>query len=99
MFLAIDIGNTHVVCAIHNSKKWVHILRIKSNLNFWQRLESIKTYSISSVAISSVVPNLTKIYFEAVRNVFHIDSFIITHNNSGINIQVEAPEEVGSERI
>ena len=23
MLLALDIGNTHVVCAVYNSKKWI----------------------------------------------------------------------------
>ena len=37
MFLALDIGNSHVVCAIHDAKKWIHSIRISSNLDFWNK--------------------------------------------------------------
>ena len=77
MFLAIDVGNSNVVCGIHDTKKWVHHLRIPSTLNFWDQFINLKEYKITDVAISSVVPQLTEVYVESMRNIFHIDTFII----------------------
>ena len=99
MFLALDIGNSNVVCAVNNSNKWIHNIRISSNLDFWNKFKTLKEYDITHAAISSVVPKLTSVYVESIRNIFHIDPFIITHNNSGVKLNVNVPEEVGADRI
>ena len=99
MFLALDIGNSHVVCAVHDLQNWIHSIRISSNLDFWNKFKTLKDYDISHAAISSVVPRLTSIYVESLRNMFHIDSFIINHKNSGLELKVEMPDEVGTDRI
>ena len=99
MLLALDIGNSHVVCAVHNNKKWIHNIRISSNLDFGNKFKTLKKYDITHAAISSVVPKLTPVYIESIRNIFHIDAFIINHKNSGIKLNVKIPEEVGVDRI
>ena len=99
MFLALDIGNSHVVCAVHDAKKWIHSIRIPSTLNFWNQFSPLKEYNITHAAISSVVPHLTSVYVESIRNIFHIESFIINHENSDIELKVDVPEEVGTDRI
>ncbi len=96
--LALDIGNTHVTCGIYE-KKWVEIIRIPSNLNFWDSFSKIKKHEISHAAISSVVPKLNSIYEEAIRNLFKLDPFIINHENCGIKLLVDKPNEVGIDRI
>ena len=99
MFLYQDIGNSQVVCAVHNSKKWEHSIRISSNLDFWNKFKTLKEYDITDAVISSVVPKLTPIYVESIRNIFHIEAFIINHENSGVELNVDFPEEVGVDRI
>ena len=99
MFLALDIGNSNVVCAVYDSKKWIHSIRISSNLDFENKFKTLKEYDITHAAISSVVPKLTPVYVESIRNIFHIDAFIINHENSGVELNVEVPEEVGADRI
>ena len=99
MFLALDIGNSHVVCTIHDSKKWIYNIRISSNLDFWNKFKTLKEYDITHAAISSVVPKLTPVYVESIRNIFHIDAFIVTCENSGVKLNVEIPNEVGADRI
>ena len=99
MFLALDIGNSHVSCAVHDTKKWIHSIRIPSTLNFWNQFSPLKEYNITQAAISSVVPRLTSVYEEAIRNIFHIDAFIVNHKNSGVEFNVKVPEEVGADRI
>ena len=99
MFLALDIGNSHVVCAVYDSNKWIHNIRISSNLDFWNNFKTLKEYDITHTAISSVVPKLTPLYVESIRNIFHIDVFIVNHENSGVKLDVNVPEEVGMDRI
>ena len=99
MFLALDIGNSNVVCAIYDSKKWIFSIRISSNLDFWNKFKTLKEYDITNAAISSVVPKLTPLYIESIRNIFHIDAFIVNHENSGIKLNVKVPKEVGADRI
>lgn len=99
MFLALDIGNSNVVCAVYESKKWIFSIRISSNLDFWNKFKTLKEYDITNAAISSVVPKLTPLYIESIRNMFHIDAFIVNHENSGIKLNVEVPKEVGADRI
>ena len=99
MFLALDIGNSHVTCGVHENGEWIHTLRIRSNLDFWSRLITLKEYTIKNAAISSVVPKLTPVYVEAVRNIFHIDAVIIRHENAGVELFVDSPEDVGADRI
>ena len=99
MFLALDIGNTHVVCGVYAKKKWLHILRIPSNLDYWNQFSSLQEHEVTEAAISSVVPKLTSVYGEAIRNIFHIDSLIIDYNNSGVKLKVDLPEDVGADRI
>ena len=99
MFLALDIGNTHVTCAIHDQGKWIHTLRIQSNLDFWSRFIKLKEFAVKHAAISSVVPKLTPVYMEAIRNVFHIEAVIISHENAGVELFVDSPEDVGADRI
>ena len=99
MFLALDIGNSHVVCAVHDSKKWIHSIRIPSTLDFWNQFFTLKKYTVTHAAISSVVPRLTSLYVESIQNIFHIDSFIINHENSGIVLEVDSAKEVGIDRI
>ena len=99
MFLALDIGNSHAVCAVYDSNKWIHNIRISSNLDFWNKFKMLKEYDITHAAISSVVPKLTPVYVESIRNIFHIDTFIINHKNSGVKLNVKVPKEVGADRI
>ena len=99
MFLALDIGNSHVVCAVQDSKKWIHSIRIPSTLNFWDQFFPLKEYNITQVAIRSVVPRLTSVYEESIRNIFNIEAFIISHKNAGVELNVDIPEEVGADRI
>ena len=99
MFLALDIGNTNVVCGVYNQKKWLHTLRIPSDMNFWDRFITLKEYAVKAASISSVYPKLTPVYLETIKNVFHLDPFIITPKNSNIKLKIKAPKEVGTDRI
>ena len=99
MFLAIDIGNTNVTCGVYDNQEWIHIIRISTGSDDWEKLSSLKIYSIKSVAVSSVVPKLTNIYTETITNIFHLKPFEINYKNSGVILNVDVPGEVGTDRI
>ncbi|MBC8255882.1 MAG: type III pantothenate kinase [Candidatus Marinimicrobia bacterium] len=99
MMLAVDIGNTNVTCGVHDGEKWVHTLRLPSTLDFWNQFSTLNEFDITKAAISSVVPNLTQVYIESIRNLFQIDAHIITYQNSDVELLVETPQDVGVDRI
>ena len=99
MILAIDIGNTNVTCGVYDGKKWVHTLRLPSTLDFWNQFSALKEIDITESAISSVVPDLTQVYIESIQNLFQIDVHIITYQNSGVELLVDTPKDVGVDRI
>ena len=71
MFLAIDIGNSNVNCGIFYKGKWIKIISIPSSLNFLKEFILLEKYKIINSAISSVVPSLTDIYIQYVKNLFN----------------------------
>ena len=99
MILAVDIGNTNVTCGVYSGKKWVHTLRLPSTLDFWNQFSTMKEFDITESAISSVVPDLTQVYIESIQNLFQIDVHIITYQNSGVELLVDTPKDVGVDRI
>ena len=99
MFLALDIGNSQVTCGIFHDGKWIHTLRIPSNLNYWNQFILLKKYEVKDAAISSVVPKLTNVYVESINNIFQIETFIINHQIVEIKLDVDSPSEVGADRI
>ena len=99
MFLAIDIGNTNVVCGVYDEDKWIYTLRISSDLNYFEKLFALKKFNLKNVAISSVVPKLTILYKETILNLFNIESYIINYKNSGLLLEIESPKDVGVDRI
>ena len=99
MMLAVDIGNTNVTCGVHDGKKWVHTLRLASTLDFWDQFSTLKEFKITESTISSVVPNLTQVYIESIRNLFQIEAHIITCQNSELELLVGTPKDVGVDRI
>ena len=99
MILAVDIGNTNVTCGVYDGKKWVHTLRLPSTLDFWNQFSTLKEFDITESAISSVVPDLTQVYIESIQNLFQIDVHIITYQNSGVELLVDTPRDVGVDRI
>jgi len=99
MILAVDIGNSNVTCGVYDGEKWVHTLRLPSTLNFWNQFSTLKEFDIKECAISSVVPTLMQVYIESIRNLFQIDAHIITCQNSGVELLVDTPKDVGIDRV
>jgi len=96
MILCVDIGNTSIAYSIWNNKQFKSINRIPSGKH---KIIFKEKNEFSNIAITSVVPNLTDYYSKYFSNIFNINPFIVTHMNCNINLDVNNPSEVGSDRI
>ena len=100
MLLAIDIGNTNIVCAIFQGDNIIEELRIESSPESIDQFHNFINSNIKSVIISSVVPKLTDIYNEICSSIFHTIPFIVSFNNiPSLILNVEQPSQVGADRI
>lgn len=95
MILCVDIGNTNIVSAVWDGKKFIDYKRIETNNSNIIEINS----KINKVAISSVVPHFTKLYIEEYINRYNINPIVIDHLNCGIKLDVDNPIEVGPDRI
>jgi len=96
MNLCIDIGNTSIAYSIWDGKQFASINRITTGEHI---LTTSNNDSLKSIAISSVVPNLTNYYYNYFNEELGIQPFIATHNNCKINLLVDDPSKVGPDRI
>ena len=96
--LCLDIGNTSIKCCkIINDK----INKIDNVLKSDNLISFLKVYNLNDtnhLLISSVVPNLSK-QIKELFNTKNIEIFEVSYKNSGINLEVDNPSEVGADRI
>tara|TARA_Y100001970_G_C14151773_1_gene813122 strand:+ start:421 stop:1146 length:726 start_codon:yes stop_codon:yes gene_type:complete len=96
MILCIDIGNSNIVYALWNGNAFINIQRIETGES---DIEVLNNIEISQVAITSVVPKLTNYYSNYFNQKLNISPFIVNHSNCQIHLDVEAPKDVGPDRI
>ena len=89
MILLIDIGNTNTVCAVYNDQKYIKVKRVGKKDNVQAILETFLKYNVTAIAIASVVPMLEDIFIKKINEIFGIEPFVITHNNSNIMLKVD----------
>ena len=82
MILLIDIGNTNTVCALYHKQNYIENQRIESTKNIKDALKLLKSYDITEVAICSVVPDVTKIFVNEIKNLFQINPFIVSYKKT-----------------
>lgn len=110
MLLAVDIGNTNIVIAVHDGQKWIHSYRIysdqrKTSDEYFVVLESLLSHSqlfkhdINRAVISSVVPNLTRSMQKNIIRLFDVQPLMVDHRvNSGLRKET-IPAELGSDLL
>ncbi|MFA5698373.1 MAG: type III pantothenate kinase [Sphaerochaeta sp.] len=110
MLVAVDIGNSHIVVAVHNDKEWIHSFRIHSDQKkttdeYFVVLESlmnsakVSRHDITKAVISSVVPNLTRAIAKNIYNIFSIQPLMVEHTvESGLEKE-SIPEELGADLL
>ncbi len=111
MLLAIDIGNTHTVIGFFDKEKLIAHWRLSSTLTrtedeFWLIMkllcEQIKLSpdAVDGMVISSVVPNLTDIFFRMGRKYLKTSPVVVSAKlKTGIKIKYDDPLAVGADRI
>lgn len=111
MLLAVDVGNTHTVFGIYRGDALVADWRVSSTL---QQTEDeagahvklllaesgLGPKDVTSVGISSVVPNLTDVFAAMARRWFSVEPVVIDSTlDLGIAIHYTNPRSVGADRL
>ncbi len=111
MLLAIDVGNTSISFGIFDKKELIKQFNLTSDkkrsadeygtiINSILTQKGIAKENIKAAVMGSVVPNLTDILKEAVKNYLGLEVLKVTSKiNTGIKYLLENPKELGADRI
>jgi len=111
MLLAVDVGNSNLVLGIWDGHEWTVLPRtdthpVLSARDYIKRIkqllddESITPDTISSVIISSVVPDVTGSLSKALADLFHENPVLLNaQTDTGMELQADHPERVGADLI
>ncbi len=111
LLLVVDVGNTNTVFGVYREDTLLHSFRIatrKKNtsseylvlIHQLFELFKIPTEEISGTAISSVVPPLTEVLEESMRQLTSTEPLVVGPGiKTGVPIAVDNPREVGTDRI
>ena len=99
MILCIDMGNTNVVTALWDGKKYLNEYRNVSVLGIKKCLSHIDFRTVSKIIISSVVPKLTHEYINKLEKLTSVTPFVVDWQNCNLELDVDMPHEVGADRI
>ncbi|MGD9850020.1 MAG: type III pantothenate kinase [Nitrospirales bacterium] len=111
MLLAIDIGNSHIVCGIFEHNRLIADWRLASSHTqtsdeYGTMLRSLLFFrnltpeNISGCIMSSVVPPLTPVFEALVHSFFHMTPIVVTTKSPhGLTLRYDNPEEIGSDRL
>jgi type III pantothenate kinase len=107
----VDIGNTHTVLGIFDDNNLKRSWRVTSQLSrtedeIWVvidslfSLDALNLNQIKGVCISSVVPELSRIYKRMVGKYLSLKPIFISPDlKLGLNILYQDPQSVGADRI
>ncbi len=110
MLIAVDIGNSNIVIAVHDDEKWVESFRIysdpkKTSDEYFVVLESLLTHAgirkqdINRAVISSVVPNLTRSVQKNIIRLFDVQPLMVDRFiKTGLKNE-SIPVELGSDLL
>lgn len=111
MLLVIDIGNTNTTVGIYDGDELVDFYRLSSRealtsdeagMELYNicNMNDLKAAKIDSVALCSVVPDLTSAYDAAIQKYFKINPMILTHETEiGVAVDYDIPNQVGTDRL
>ena len=111
MLLVIDVGNTNIVLGVYKGKKLIASWRMTtSNSQTADEIgifvHSLFDYSevdakeLDDIIISSVVPNIMYSLVHGLVKYFHIQPIIVGAGmKTGVNLLMDNPKEMGSDRI
>ena len=111
MLLVIDAGNTNIVFAVHDGRRWAGIWRIATNAQrtsdeyaVWLLTllghSRLKATDIHRSVIGTVVPAALYHLRRLCREWFQVEPLIARSNlDWGFDIRVDSPAEVGADRL
>lgn len=107
MLLALDIGNTNIVMAIHDGKKWIENWRARTDTKkttdeyfltlreLFNSSDQVETKDIEGVIVSSVVPNLSRSFEKAIFRLCGKKPLMVSHKIETGLIKESIPVELG----
>jgi len=111
VLLTVDIGNTNVVIGLFDGSelrtRWrLTTARDRMPDEWWVQLvtlsesEGFRIQAVRSVAIASVVPSLSAVFTELVRQRLACEPYVVNGSHDlGLLLDVDQPAEVGADRI
>jgi len=111
VIFAIDIGNSHTVLGLFEGEEIAGRTRISTEtkktadeygilISSILKLRKEGRARVKGVIISSVVPPLTQVFEEMIRNYFDIEPLIVGPGlKTGLSIAYDDPRQVGADRV
>ena len=111
MLLAIDIGNSNVVCGLSDNNHWAEQFRLHTVANktadeyevIYRTLlasRNIDLKQIDRVVVSSVVPSLTLPVRDMIKKLFGQDALILSPDiYPKLDIGIQNPYDIGSDLV
>jgi len=113
MLLAIDIGNSNVVLALHDGEDWKHIFRLptlpdESSLFYKMKIvndfleENIDVSQIKKCVLSSVVPILRDVFEELLLELFGKPPIVVNSTifpKLKLKLEIDQLDEIGTDLV
>lgn len=111
MLLAIDIGNSHIVCGVFREQTLLSHWRLSTDhsktpdeysiiLRSLFQFNNVKPEDIQGCIVSSVVPPLTHVFDMLAQSILGQQPIIVTSTcPHGLTIRYDNPEEIGTDRL
>lgn len=111
MLLAIDIGNSNIVLALHDGESWKHTFRLPTLVGesplfykmkivnqFWE--SNIIPNHIDKCIVSSVVPSLRDVFAKILTELFPSPPIILGHDTyPHLKLEIDQPDEIGTDLL
>ncbi|MEM0986037.1 MAG: type III pantothenate kinase [Pseudomonadota bacterium] len=112
MLMAIDVGNTNTVFAIHDGTEWVAQWRSHTDptrtaddyavwLNQMCHMEDIPFSQIAGCVISTVVPQAQFNFRNLARRYLNVEPMFVgdPEIDLGVDVRIARPEQAGADRV
>lgn len=111
MLLAIDIGNTHIVCGVFQDQILTSHWRLATDqsktpdeysiiLRSLLQFNNVKAEDIQGCIVSSVVPPLTHVFDMLAQSLLGRQPLVVTSAcPHGLTLRYDNPEEIGTDRL
>ena len=111
MLLAIDIGNSHIVCGVFHERTLVSHWRLSTDqsktpdeysilLRSLLQFNNVRPEDILGCIVSSVVPPLTHVFDMLAQSLFGKQPLVITSAcPHGLTLRYDNPDEIGTDRL